>query len=313
MTTVTNPILLDSTGLRMATALESIASQPSTYVTVGSAQTVTGQKTFSVNPKGHNGQMFFPVPNSAEAHNCFYRGENLLGTGHFASLSALSEAVQAGDFSDIFVGDYIEQSVTVSGTAYNAVWRVAGINYFANVGDTQPASNHLVMVPDGILGSAQMNSTNTTAGGFLGSAMWTTTLPLYVTGIRNAFGSSHVLKHRRLLSSTMNADLASMSIPGWKGAVTWDGWSWTDVYVCLMTNTMAIGRSGTASSARDEIDTTGQLPLFRLANNKISCRSAWWLSAVAGSTIFSLVHAGGDTGAGAASDSPGVRPYFLFA
>ena len=298
---------------RIAVALEALAGQSSSFVTIASAQTVTGQKTFSLNPKGANGQMFFPVPNLPEAHNCLYRGENLLGEGHFASLTDLSEAVQAGDFSDIFIGDYIDKNITVSGTAYTARWRVAGVNYFINVGDTVPGKNHLVLVPDTILGSAKMNSSNVTTGGFLGSAMWASTLPLYTAAIQSAFGSAHVLKHRRLLSSTMNADLASAAIPGYKGAVTWDGWTWTDTYACLMTNSMVYGCSGTASSARDEIDTTGQLPLFRIANSRICCRSHWWLSAVAGSTIFSSVYSIGNADAYGASYSLGVRPYFLFA
>ena len=54
-----------------------------------------------------------------------------------------------------------------------------------------------------------MNATDITTGGFVGSVMWTTTLPLYATGIKAAFGADHVLNHRELLSNAESDTIAS--------------------------------------------------------------------------------------------------------
>jgi hypothetical protein len=60
----------------------------------------------------------FPVPNSAAAHNCIFRGVDLSQKYTIAELSAL---VQAGDFSDIYIGDYYPMSVTIDGKGAGTV------------------------------------------------------------------------------------------------------------------------------------------------------------------------------------------------
>lgn len=53
-----------------------------------------------------------------------------------------------------------------------------------------------------------MNTANITEGGFVGSDMWKTTIPLYNTAFGSILGS-HLLSHRTLLTNTVNANLVS--------------------------------------------------------------------------------------------------------
>ena len=49
-------------------------------------------------------------------HNNIFRGNNLLN--YFSSISAIQTAVSNGDFSKIYIGDYIPATITYEGTDY---------------------------------------------------------------------------------------------------------------------------------------------------------------------------------------------------
>lgn len=255
----------------------------------------------------------FPVPNSAAAHNCFFRGADL---SQKYSIAELSAKVQAGDFSDIYIGDYYPMSVTIDGTAYSLTCRVADLDYFVHNGDTETTAHHIVFVPDEVILTNRviMNDSDTTAGGFAGSKAWTTIIPMITTGLQTAFGSSHVLKHRRSLSNAVNTSTASMSGAGFTGATV--GVGWADAYACFLTEVMVYGCTVFSSSAFDIADGNHQVALFRLAKEYVSKpRGSWWLSAVASSTDFAYVGGWGEANSNGASDAGpwvGARPYFLF-
>lgn len=255
----------------------------------------------------------FPVPNSAAAHNCLFRGVDLSQKYTIAELSAL---VQAGDFSDIYIGDYYPMSVTIDGTAYSLTCRVADLDYFLHNGDTELTAHHIVFVPDEVIMTDRviMNDSDTTEGGFVGSKAWTTIIPMITTGLQNAFGSSHVLKHRRILSSAVNTSTPSMAGSGFTGAT--DERRWADAYACFLNEVMVYGCTAFSSSFYDIADGNHQFALFRLAKEYVSkTRVAWWLSAVACSTGFAMVGGYGDSYWDDASDAQswnGARPYFLF-
>lgn len=255
----------------------------------------------------------FPVPNSTAAHNCFFRGVDLSQKYTIAELSAL---VQAGDFSDIFIGDYYPMSVTVDGTAYSMTFRVADLDYFVHNGDRETTAHHIVFVPDEVIltNRAIMNDSNTTEGGFVGSKAWTTIIPMITTGLQNAFGASHVLKHRRLLSNAVDTSTPSMAGAGFTGATV--GNEWADAYACFLNEVMAYGCTAFSSSFYDIADGDHQLALFRLAKEYVIKRDVmWWLSAIASSTNFAMVTGWGAAGSTHASETAvwsGARPYFLF-
>ena len=246
---------------------------------------------------------------SAAFANSIWGGRNLLDIYTEAQINS---KVAAGDFSGMFIGDYITKTITVDGTAYTNVWRCAHFDYYLGIGDTECTTHHIVMVPDGIVGTVPMNSTNATTGGFKGSAMWTTTLPKYTSALQSAFGSAHVLKHRYLITDSMNSSLMSMAGANWTGAVPIWSWEWIDCYANLMTEHMVYGQPIYSSSAADSASYHTQLALFHLRPQLIHCRSSWWLSAVASSDYFANVHWDGYADAGHASYSYGVRPLFLW-
>lgn len=122
--------------------------------------------------------------NNAGAHNAIYRGKSLGSTVTTAQYNAIS----AGTFTDLYIGDYW----TISGVNY----RIAAFDYYLHCGDTETTKHHVVLVPDTCLYYAQMCSTDsggwessgdTTAGGYVGSDMYTTNLAKAKTTIKNAF------------------------------------------------------------------------------------------------------------------------------
>ncbi len=250
------------------------------------------------------------LPKTAAAHNSIYRGKDL--TSYFNS-GGMSAAIAAGTFDDIFPGDYVTKSVTVNGTTYSDVkWLVADLDYHLHRGSSETAVHHVVMIPENNLGTSYMNSTNTTAGGYQGSYMWKTTIPLYATGIVNAFGSTHVLEHKELLTNAMNTNVSSPAGPGWTGVAyyDWNGTPWATVKVNIPTQAMMYGCTPYASSGDDVGTGNKQLAIFRYGQN--FTRGAWcWLRDVANSSFFAGAGSSGIAICYDASLVGGVRPYFL--
>lgn len=258
------------------------------------------------------------LPSTAAAHNSIYRGKDL--TAYWTS-GNMSKAIKAGTFDDIFPGDYIIKSVTVDGKAYsNIKWIVGDLDYFLHRGVTETAEHHLILFPENNIGTAQMNSTNTTANGYQGSDMWKNVIPKYTTGIVSAFGSDHVLEHDELLTNAMNANAASAAGAGWTGSAYWnwagsygktDGsYPWVKVKVNIFNQAMMFGNHPFASSGQEEGNCNKQLAAFRYGQN--FTRAYWcWLRDVASATNFADAHYNGYASFNLASDVGGVRPYFL--
>ena len=253
-----------------------------------------------------------PVPgmiHSAALHNGLYRGKDL--TAYFES-GEMSAAIAAGNFTNIYPGDYIIKSVTIDGTAYeNVKWIVMDLDYHLHAGDTETTAHHVVLMPETTLGTQAMNATDITTGGYIGSVMWTTHIPKVVAGIEAAFGDTHVLSHRELLTNTVDTSIKSAAHNGWTGAAS--NWAWTDVKVNLANELMVYGSRHASSSFYDGGECTKQLAAFNL-NHGLRCskRQWWWLRAVSYSAGFANVHTNGAANYyGASNAGGGVRPYFL--
>lgn len=238
--------------------------------------------------------------NNAGAHNAIYRGKSLGST----VTTAQYNAIKAGTFEDLYIGDYW----TIGGVNY----RIAAFDYYLNSCDTSCTTHHAVIVPDSCLYNAQMHNTssgqwesgaaNTTAGGYVGSDMYTKNLETAKTTIKNAF-SGHVLKHRIYLTNAVANGRASAG-------------AWCDSEVDLMCEQMVYG-SGIFSPVSDGSNVPAnyrveksQLPLFQHEPSRICNRTTWWLRDVITASYFAVV---GDTGGAIyanASDSFGVRPAF---
>ena len=225
---------------------------------------------------------------NAGAHNAIYRGKFIGNSATEAQYAAIS----AGTFDDLYIGDYW----TIGGVNY----RIAAFDYYLNSGDTNCTTHHVVIVPDTCLYNVAMNSTNTTAGGYVGSAMYKSHLEQAKTTIKAAFGSAHVLTKRELLTNAVNGNNPS-------------GWAWLDSDVELMNEVQAYG--SVAWGAHDGngynvASCDGQFPLFMFDRTKLHNRENYWLRDVISATRFSVVSFDGSASGSNASDHRGVRPAF---
>ncbi len=280
------------------------------------------------------GKEIVPVENTASAHNGIYRGANL---AQWYTIEQLSAKVQAADWTNLFIGDYFDVTMTTSYKANETVrWQIAGFDTEWGHGDKGTVTtstsdtkfeHHLAMLPRDCFDTYQkMNSTNTTEGGYQGSEMVTTVLPIYAEALKTAIGSSHVLTRRVLRSNAISTSVASGAYAGWTGASS--AWAWVDESLGLLNEVQVYGTRVLSSSFYDVGNFDRQLPIFALGQDKLVTgpsitatqtepftawsRYPWWLSSVASSTYFCDVRDYGYANYNSASNAYGVRPLFLF-
>ena len=230
------------------------------------------------------------LSSGAGAHNSVYRGKNLGSSVTAEQYAAIAE----GTFDDLYIGDYW----TVGGVTY----RIAAFDYYLNCGDTNFTKHHVVLVPDTCLYNHVMNDTDTTAGAYVNSKMYTEGLSQAKTTIKAAF-SGHVLSKRIYLSNAVSNGRASAG-------------AWYESEVDLMCEHMVYG-SGIFSPVSDGTNVPenyrvekGQLPLFALEPPRICNRDTWWLRDVITAARIACVGAPGNASSDNASYSFGVRPAF---
>lgn len=235
------------------------------------------------------------VAPNAGAHNSIYRGKDI--TDLFYN-GTLSKQIAAGTFDDIFIGDYIIGKVS------KKKYLVADINYRLYCGDTECTKQHILMIPERIMGTAKMNDTNITTGGYFGSKMYTNYLAPFKTVIQNDFTSNHILSHKELLTNAVGDGKST-------------GWAWYDSTIELMNESMVYGHDVWGSSGYETGIDKSQLSLFRLDPSKIIARDDnnarywYWLRDVVSSSYFADVSNGGSANVNSASGAVGVRPAFL--
>lgn len=259
--------------------------------------------------KDSEGMAIVGVYGNAGSHNALYRGKDLTA---YEKSGGFAAAIAAGTFDDIYPGDYILKDVTVDSVTMGK-WIVGDCNYHLHRGDTETTANHVLFISADNGAASHMNATNTTSGGYIGSDMWKTTIPKYATAIQNAFGNSHVLSHRELLSDGESDTVPSGAGAGWTGGAT--GWNWYDVICNIFNETMVYGGRVLSSSFIDVGDCNTQVAAFRHNKSLSFNRAYWyWLRAVASSSCFCYAdYYGGNAGYFDASASDGrVRPYFLY-
>lgn len=230
---------------------------------------------------------FAPV----ELRRVLFRGKNL-GT----ALTAVQKAaIKDGSFKGMFLGDYW----SIGGR----IWRIVDMDYWYNCGDTAFTSHHLVIMPDEALYNAQINTTNVTTGGYVGSAMYKSNLANAKTIVNAAFQGS-VLTHREYLCNAVANGRPS-------------GGAWFDSSIELPNEPMMYGHphfsptsDGSTVPSIYTISKT-QLALFMVCPRFIVNRSYnQWLRDVVSSASFALVGSHGSADCSGASNSHGVRPVF---
>ena len=253
-------------------------------------------------------QWYAAYPDGAEAHNAMWGGRDITAAFNNGTVSA---NIANGTFRDIFPGDYITKQVTISGTAYTVNWVVADCDYWINRGDTTMTAHHVAIVPQAPIFDANMNATNTTEGGYVGSRMYRETIPACATGIVSAFGSDHILTFLDAISNSVDISHVSSGMPQFMGTPGWFG-EWASVQCNLMSEKMVYGAPICAAGAMDNAIATRQMSAFRLSGKLINYnRQWWWLRDVVTSALFAAVDGGCFANAGVASFTGGVRPFAL--
>ena len=255
------------------------------------------------------------ITSIAENHNNIFRGDDLFAKGY--DINDICAMIADGSFSDIYIGDYftlsgdianvpcfveqtgddgtktlVESTQTVT---YNTKFRIAGLDTYLNTGDTAFTQHHAVIVPDGTIGTNRMNGTNTTTGGYVGSFMFASALPVYNTHF-SAKLNNHLLSHREILSNSVTGNQAS-------------GWAWADVKINLMSEPEVYG-SNLWGNKYDAGVNYRQFPLFRIASKYICDRNWCWLKAVAGGNEFVAMTGNGNATRNGAGVALAVRPCF---
>ena len=268
-----------------------------------SADSATGDITLGYS-------IYSPTDFNAYPHNGIYRGKNL---GTFTSTAELetflsNHEIATGNFTDLYLGDYF----TIQDGTYNANWMIAGFDtefykgWLAGGFSGVPWINqhHITLIPRIPLFDDQMNSTNTTSGGYKGSAMHTSTLPTVVSNLQTVLGT-HLLKRYALLSNAVDTTRSNMF--GTAGGAS-SSWEWAEVYATLPSEVQIYGSTVWSSSGYDTGEACMKLPVFNFINHIQFSRWNFWLRGVASSSHFCIADNGGVANTWAASTSLGVRP-----
>ncbi len=235
-----------------------------------------------------------------------YRGKNIT---EYKNLNAdnpmnLYNQISSGTFADIYVGDYIEGSNGVT-------WLIADLDNYLGIGDQGSGLqiHHATIIPAGTLGSASMNSNNTTEGGYVGSDMVKTILGNKLEAdnatilgkyIYPDFGN-HVLKYRNYLSNEMDPTRINKTGEikvNQDGSISGTGASsaldWYDRYLDLMSELNVFGSAIMSSSFFDIGSNSQQYAIFKLKPELI-CKDLkgnnywYWLSTIVTSNSYGAV------------------------
>ena len=269
---------------------------------------INGLREFKSKLNAQN--VFESWPDGAEAHNAMWGGRDITAAFNNGTVSA---NIANGTFRDIFPGDYITKSVTISGTTYTVNWVLADCDYWINKGDQNNgmASPHVVIVPQQPIFSALINFDNTTEGGYAGSGMYKNTIPACATGIVSAFGSDHILTFRDAISNSVDTSHISSGNPQWTGTPVWFG-EWVSVQCNLMSEKMVYGAPICSAGAVDNSIATRQMSAFRLSEKLINYnRQWWWLRDVTSSACLVAAGGSGNSSVTVVSAVFGVRPFAL--
>ena len=213
-----------------------------------------------------------------------------------------SHGFNTGAFDDVYIGSYF----TASYDSTTITFRIAGLNWYCGHEDSILCNTpHAVIVPDQILTSASMNSSDTNSGAYSGSKMVSSTIPTVITNLTNIFGD-HLLSFNEIVSSN-----------GTTGTTT------ITTKAILMNELEVFGTKPYSDVSKGGPDgiVGKQLPLFSSDSTKkkaydTSGTAQWWwerdcYSSDSGGFCSVYSTTGGSATYGGAYYSGGVRPRFL--
>ncbi len=264
-----------------------------------------------------------------------YRGKDI--TNKLKDGSLFSE-ISSGKFDDIFVGDYITSSSGQKDvSSKTVVWLIADLDNYFYTGNPVLNKHHATIIPAIPLMNATMNSTNTTIGGYAGSAMVgyevgsdeiaTTTKnggtldTVLTTYIEPDFGNNnpskdnmdHIIPYNNLL--TNKVDKTRINREGITNGAS-SNWAWySSRKLDLMSEINVYGSTVQSSSLYDTGIDNRQYAIFKLKHKFMDSYGTYvfqnWLKDVVSSSQFAGVGGDGSSRNFSATFSTGVRPRFL--
>ncbi|WP_281196443.1 hypothetical protein [Lactobacillus acetotolerans] len=195
----------------------------------------------------------------------------------------------------MWVGDYF--------VVNNHTYKIAGFNYKCGHEENTGLANHLIMITD-VLSNQAMNSSDTTAGGFAGTELFKNYFPQIESQLQTDFGN-HLLTFKSYLSTSVDSNGAP------------NNGQWYSLKACMCNSAMWWGGPSEYSNNANGVkfnlgDETEQLPIMKLhtAEQSSSGKSVW-LRDIYNSSSIANADYDGSAGWNYASDSGGVRAFFL--
>jgi len=191
-------------------------------------------------------------PEIIAEHNSHVRGKVLTDIYTIAQIETM---IANRNYEDIYVGDIIKVTISAitesnfsGGVTPFEVAEIEGCKYYGD--SITMDKGHLVMIPRDTLGSAHMNESNVTTGGYYGSYMHTTVIPVINTALKSAFGSDHILTTREIMSTAVNTSATSAGY-GTENSGATSSCGWYDCCSRLMTEAEVYGFKNWSSSGHD--------------------------------------------------------------
>lgn len=229
------------------------------------------------------------IPTSIAMANMFPRKTPKTMT-YTELISHLSE-IANNDFTNVRLGDIVT-------FGNNQVYIAEFNRNYTHNGRKVPTIDFVSVTHyDGYGYGTKMNDTDTTSGGFVGSKMYTTTLPAINTDLANYFGS-YLYQTQELLTNAVSSGSPS-------------GWSWYGMKARIMSSAEALGcvPYAVSPSAYYGINANignehQQLALFKVKPELIVTGENYWLRDVCTASSFGYV-----SDYGHASHTSASNPY----
>lgn len=237
---------------------------------------------------------------SLESGRDSFRGKNL-GT---SITTAQLDAIDAGDFSDLCIGDYWQD------TTNSVIWRIVDRDYWYMTGDVLCTDHHLVIMPDSPIVSSYSFASSDVSVAYANSVLRSYDIhPSESTSINSIlssfFGSNNLLNHREYLVNALTNGVPS-------------GGAWMNSIAELPSEIMMYGtriyaptNNGTTVPC-SYTNSRSQLALFRVAPQFIRAGSDsyFWLRDVVSSSQQAAVSSDGEASWRKPSKTAGIRPVF---
>ena len=182
---------------------------------------------------------------------------------------------------------------------------VAHFDYYYKVGQGGAGTRGVLLIPRTSCGKSKMNSTNTIAGGYIGSIAHTTTCPAIATAIGTVLGS-YLLSNTLLLSDRANDDIPSVCGSAKSGAT--NGRIWQTTQCVFPTEIQIYGCMVCSSSFYDIGEGNKKLSVFNFINANEFSGVHFWFRAATDSLNFAAYDGAGLVSFGGAATEFNNRP-----